>query len=250
VDPDETMPKKGKKLTAEEVGLLRAWIEQGLAWNPAITFGPVPPQNLEPRRPAVPVARRESNPVDRFLDVYFQEHHVKPPPPVSDRVFARRVYLDTIGLLPPAGELKAFISSRTKDKRAALVRDLLSRNEAYAQNWLTFWNDLLRNDYKGPGYGEGGREQITKWLYSALMTNMPYDQFVAELVHPDERSGGFIKGFVWRGVVNASQMPPLQAAQNFSQVFMGVNLKCASCHDSFIRPGQCLQRSTTGNIPL
>jgi len=248
VDPDEVMPKKGKKLTADEVGVLRAWIEQGLSWDPSVTFGPIPPQNLEPRRPAVPVARHESNPVDRFLDVYFQEHHLKPPPPVSDRVFARRVYLDTIGLLPPPGELQAFVASRNRDKRAALVKDLLSRPAPYAQNWLTFWNDLLRNDYKGTGYVDGGREQITQWLYSALMTNMPYDQFVAELVNPNQQSAGFLNGIVWRGVVNASQMPPLQAAQNFSQVFMGVNLKCASCHDSFINDWQLSDAYGLANV--
>ena len=50
---------------------------------------------------------------------------------------------------------------------------------------------------------------------------------------PSPESEGFIKGIVWRGVVNASQRPPLQAAQNIGQVFLGVNLKCASCHDSF-----------------
>ena len=49
---------------------------------------------------------------------------------------------------------------------------------------------------------------------------------------------GFTKGIVWRGVVNASQTPEMQAAQNISQVFMGVNLKCASCHDSFINEWQ------------
>ena len=49
---------------------------------------------------------------------------------------------------------------------------------------------------------------------------------------------GFTKGIVWRGVVNASQTPEMQAAQNISQVFMGVNLKCASCHDSFINDWQ------------
>jgi len=63
---------------------------------------------------------------------------------------------------------------------------------------------------------------------------MPYDKFVAELVNPTPESEGFTKGIVWRGVVNASQTPQMQAAQNISQVFMGVNLKCASCHDSFI----------------
>src|SRR6185436_12642900 len=55
-----------------------------------------------------------------------------------------------------------------------------------------------------------------------------------ELINPKPRSAGFTKGIVWRGSVNASQIPPMQAAQNISQVFMGVNLKCASCHDSFI----------------
>ena len=63
---------------------------------------------------------------------------------------------------------------------------------------------------------------------------MPFDHFVAQLVDPVPGSEGFSKGIVWRGVVNASQTPEMQAAQNISQVFMGVNLKCASCHDSFV----------------
>jgi hypothetical protein len=67
---------------------------------------------------------------------------------------------------------------------------------------------------------------------------MPYDRFVAGLIDPTPASAGFTKGIVWRGVVNASQTPEMQAAQNISQVFMGVNLKCASCHDSFINDWQ------------
>lgn len=245
VDPDEVMPKKGKRLTTNEVAVLRAWIDQGLPWDASINFAPVQPNNFDPRRPAIPMAhtapgsagfadRKSGNPLDNFLDVYFQKNHIDSPGVVSDRVFARRVYLDALGLLPPPKELEDFVSSHQRNKRELLVRELLSRNEAYAQNWLSFWNDLLRNDYKGTGYIDGGREQITRWLYSALETNMPYDQFVAELVNPGKGSEGFTKGIVWRGVVNASQMPQMQAAQNISQVFMGVNLKCASCHDSFI----------------
>jgi mono/diheme cytochrome c family protein len=76
LNPDEVMPKKGKKLTPEEVGALRAWIDQGLPWDPEIGFGPIPPQNLEPRWPKMPVAGHENNPVDRFMDVYFEQHHV------------------------------------------------------------------------------------------------------------------------------------------------------------------------------
>src|SRR5690606_2853455 len=80
--------------------------------------------------------------------------------------------------------------------------------------------------------------QISSWLYTALASNMPYDEFVSALVAPGRDSEGFTNGIIWRGVVNASQTPPMQAAQNVSQVFMGVNLKCASCHDSFINDWQ------------
>jgi hypothetical protein len=115
-----------------------------------------------------------------------------------------------------------------------LITLLLADNRRYAEHWLTFWNDMLRNDYKGTGYIDEGRKQISSWLYAALYTNLPYDRFVAELIDPTAQSAGFTKGILWRGAVNASQVPPMQAAQNISQVFMGVNLKCASCHDSFI----------------
>jgi len=120
------------------------------------------------------------------------------------------------------------------EMRRQLVQSLLADKQDFAENWLSFWNDLLRNDYRGTGYIDGGRKSITTWLFNALYNNLPFDEFVAQLIDPQPQSEGFTKGIVWRGVVNASQSPNMQAAQNVSQVFMGVNLKCASCHDSFI----------------
>ena len=237
LDPDNVMPQKGSKLTPEEVGLLRAWIDQGMAWDDSVSFGRAAPVNLKPptpRIPAGPGAFISFNPIDALLKPYYAAHNVTPGPRVSDRVFARRVYLDAIGLPPTPAELDAFLADELPDKRERLVGQLLADNQRYAEHWLAFWNDLLRNDYKGAGYIDEGRKQITDWLYSALAENLPFDQFVSELVNPTERSEGFVKGIVWRGVVNASQTPEMQAAQNISQVFMGVNLKCASCHDSFI----------------
>jgi hypothetical protein len=234
-DPDDQMPKKGTKLTPAQIGLLRAWIDQGLNWDAGVTFAKPEPINLKPRRPELPAGRnKHANPIDRFLEPYFAAHQIKPPKPVEDRVFARRAYLDIVGLLPPPAELKSFIADRDRDKRAKRVRRLLADKENYALQWLSFWNDMLRNDYKGTGYIDGGRKQITQWLFTSLEENKPYDRFVAELVNPTPESEGFAKGIVWRGVVNASQTPQMQAAQSISQVFMGVNLKCASCHDSFI----------------
>jgi hypothetical protein len=238
LDPDSVMPAKGTKLTAHEVSLMRAWIDQGLKWDAAITFAKKPPVNLKPRKPELP--KSKDNPIDTILRGYFNSGWFKErkiseySKPVDDRTFARRVYLDTIGLIPTASELDQFLENRSSKKREDVVRTLLARQNDYAQHWMTFWDDMLRNDYRGTGYIDGGRKQITGWLYSALATNMPYDQFVAKLVDPTPESEGFARGIVWRGVVNASQTPEMQAAQNISQVFMGVNLKCASCHDSFI----------------
>jgi mono/diheme cytochrome c family protein len=234
VDPDNVMPKKGSKLTAGQVGILRAWIDQGLAWDPKITFARPAPLNLTPHSPTFKLAPGDRNPIDQILESYFTTNHFRPPQAVDDRIFARRASLDVIGLLPQPEELAAFLDDAKPDKRTRLVRRLLADNQNYAENWLSFWNDLLRNDYRGTGYIDGGRHQISRWLFSALVTNLAYDQFVAQLIAPKPECEGFTKGIVWRGVVNASQSPPMQAAQNISQVFMGVNLKCASCHDSFI----------------
>jgi len=235
LNPDRVMPEKGKRLTREQVAVFRAWIDQGMPWPEQVTFFRPEPANLHPREIAPPAARRGlENPVDRFIDTFFAKSGIPWGEPVDDRIYARRVWLDTIGLPPPPAEVEAFVASQAPDKRARLVERLLADDQRYAENWLTFWNDMLRNDYKGPGYTDGGRKQITSWIYSALARNLPYDQFVAQLINPGAEAEGFTKGILWRGAVNASMVPPMQAAQGIAQVFLGVNLKCASCHDSFI----------------
>ncbi len=233
LDPDSIMPKKGTKWTPEQIGVLRAWIDQNAPWPAGISFAKPPPQNLRPRAVAL-AARPSVHPIDNLLASYFAEKGVAFPGPVDDRTFARRVYLDLIGLLPTPAQLEAFLRGAGGDKRVRLVRQLLADRSNYADHWLTFWNDLLRNDYKGAGFIDGGRKQISGWLHGALVENMPYDRFVAQLVNPSKQSEGFSRGILWRGSVNASMLPPMQAAQSISQVFLGVNLKCASCHDSFV----------------
>jgi hypothetical protein len=175
-----------------------------------------------------------SNPIDRFVDSYSKGHSIASGPVVSDRVFARRVSLDLTGLLPPPERLEKFLADPNPKKRDLYVRELLAADRAYADHWLTFWNDALRNAYRGTGFIDGGRKQITGWIYGSLFRNKPYDQFVRELIDPVPGAEGFLHGIKWRGVVNASQRREMQAAQTVAQVFLGTNLKCASCHDSFI----------------
>ena len=231
----EAMPTKGKRLTEKEVAILEFWIRQGAPWPSGAEKSIYKVAALEPRLPVLPAATNGlTNPVDRFVNVYFQKNNVSWQKVVDDRTYIRRVFLDVVGLLPPPEKVQAFVADTRPDKREVLVKELLNRNEDYAQHWLTFWNDALRNDYTGTGYITGGRFDITKWLYSSLKTNKPYNWFVRELISPTKESEGFIKGIKWRGTINSSQRTEMQAAQNVSQVFLGLNLKCASCHDSFI----------------
>lgn len=235
-DPEQRMPPKGPALSDEQVATLRRWIDQGAPWQEGFSFAKAGAGlPMKPRRPELPPARDgRDNPIDRVIDAYTAGQGSTPPAPLEDAPFLRRASLDLVGLLPTPEQLDAFLADPAPDKRQRLVKALLDDNQGYAEHWLSFWNDLLRNDYEGTGYIDGGRKAITSWLYKALRENKPYDQFVRELISPTPDSEGFIKGIKWRGVVNASQVPELQFAQNVGQVFLGVNLKCASCHDSFI----------------
>lgn len=231
-DHDEVMPKKGKVLKDDEISLIKLWIEAGAPWSDeALKVFPEAP--LELVKPELPDVDEVRHPIDKLMYRYFKDNRLDWPTVVDDRTFIRRAYLDAVGLLPDPGKVAQFVKDRRLDKREVLIGELLADSENYTEHWLSFWNDLLRNDYSGPGFITGGRKQITGWLYNALKGNKPYNIMVKELVNPNMESDGFIKGIEWRGLVNASQRTEMQAAQNIGQSLLGVNVKCASCHNSF-----------------
>lgn len=217
------MPINGAPLSAGEIDVLKRWIDEG-AKGPETFLAPRWVAPLKPRRPEAPAGA--AHPVDAFLRTSGE--------PVSDAVFARRAWLDLWGLLPTPEELRRFEADGDSNKRARLIDRLLAHKVNYAGHWISFWNDLLRNDEGVVYYGE--RKSITPWLKRALEENMPYDRFVSALLNPVKKDDpeGFILGVTWRGEVPAAERPPLQAAQNSAQTFLGINLKCNSCHDSFI----------------
>lgn len=231
---DDVMPKKGKILKGNEIALIKLWIEKGAHWADR-ALEVFPEASLALHKPSLPqLSGGLEHPVDKLMQAYFEEHNFEWPSLVDDHTFIRRAYLDIIGLLPGPENIKNFVQDRGANKRNKLIDNLLEDQHNYTQHWLSFWNDLLRNDYSGTGFITGGRKQITHWLYTSLVENKSYNLMVKELMNPTEESEGFIKGIKWRGVVNASQTTEMQAAQNISQSLMGMNLKCASCHNSFV----------------
>ena len=232
----DLMPSKEKRLSDADIAVIAFWIKKGAPWPEGEdTKSVFRLAELAPRNPVLPNASSNlTNPIDLWTNQYFLKNKISWSAPVEDKIFLKRIYLDIIGLLPKQEEYAAFIQDPRPDKRNIWIRQLLNREDDYATHWLSFWNDALRNDYTGTGYITGGRHNITDWLYKSIKSNKPYDQFVKELISPTKESKGFIDGIKWRGVINASQRTEMQAAQNVSQVFLGLNLKCASCHNSFV----------------
>ncbi len=217
------MPPAGAKLTDSQIADFEHWIAEGANWTserPSEWTA-----SIRPRAVALP-SNLATNPIDKFL--------TRNSDIIDDALFIRRATLDIWGMVPSAESTKKFIADKAPDKRDRLVDSLLADNKKYAENWISFWNDLLRND-QGVNYA-GTRKSITPWLLAALENNMPFNEMAFALLNPEKPDDpdGFLTGVNWRGDINASQTPFMQAAQNSAQVFLGVNLKCASCHDSFI----------------
>jgi mono/diheme cytochrome c family protein len=234
------MPKDEAPLTPAQIALIKLWIDQGARATPASPVAAAPWEApLALARPAIPVARwtRWSTPIDRFVAAYLSKRGAAPAAAIPDAQFARRAYLDTWGLLPTPAQLQSFVADPNPAKRTALVDALLADNGKYAEHWISFWNDLLRNEDGVTYFSEtAGRKSITDWLLGALTSNLRYDQFVVKLLNPSAPADpeGFLTGVNWRGETSAAVTPWMQASQNTAQVFLGINLKCNACHDSFV----------------
>jgi len=234
------MPKDKDPLTPAEIALIRQWIDQGARRTPTSARAPQPWEApLALTMPAVPRITWTAwdAPLDRFVAKYLAPRTKTEPALVSDALFARRAYLDVWGLLPTPEQVQRFVGDTTPGKREALVASLLADDEKYAEHWMSFWNDLLRNEDGVTYFSEtAGRKSITDWLFASLKSNLPYDQFVTRLINPKDSGDpdGFLVGVNWRGETSAAVTPWMQASQNTAQLFLGINLKCNACHDSFV----------------
>ena len=241
-DVGDQMPLKETPLTDGEIATLRRWVDQGARLTPSSPPAPTPWEApLALTAPTVPAAvwPQWNAPADRLVSAYLAKARGPQPRLIADAAFARRAYLDVWGLLPTPEQLQAFLADQAPDKRDRLVATLLDDTTKYAENWITFWNDLLRND-DGQSYFSdaegGGRQSITPYLLKALSNNTPYNEMLARLINPTEPGdpAGFIIGVNWRGETSAAVRPWMQASQNTAQAFLGVNFKCNACHDSFV----------------
>lgn len=233
LDPERVMPPKGERLTQAEIGRLKAWIDSGLVWEHR-AFKEAAPYELRLRPPPLPAG--EGHPVDRLLQDYFQKRELEPIPAVRDRLFARRVYLDLVGLLPPAQALKSFLRNPRPDKRERLVETLLADHRNYAGHWISFWSDHLRigSSLDASIFDNDNSQGLKRWLQEQLLSGRSFDQFAAACAAGEYLDQLAVSAGPKGEVASPAQRPEMQGAQIIAQVFLGVRLQCAACHDSFV----------------
>ena len=146
---------------------------------------------------------------------------VKPLPIVDDLTFLRRIYVDLIGRIPTHVEVAAFKALPESKRRAAIIDELLA-NDRFADTWTVFFADMLRLRSNA----DGGQAALA-YVHKAVHDRVPYDDLARRLISANGKAGatpevGFILG---------DNADPMALAGATSQVFMGVRIACAQCHD-------------------
>ena len=166
---------------------------------------------------------RTNNYIDREIFAKLKSLRMNPSALSSDTVFMRRAYLDLLGLLPDGEEAHAFLADPRKDKRARLIDQLLERPE-YAEFWALKWADLFRNEEKT--IDRKGVQAFHGWIAQSLRENQPVDQFVRAIVAARGSTYQNPPANYYRALRD-----PITRAEATAQVFLGVRLQCAQCHN-------------------
>ncbi|MBI3682964.1 MAG: DUF1553 domain-containing protein [Acidobacteria bacterium] len=187
-------------------------------------------------------ARPYGNYIDEHIFSRMERDGIRHAPPASEEEFARRVWLDTTGRIPPYEELVAFLRDPDPGKREKLIDRLLD-GEGFLDKWTYYFEDLFRAGSR-MGYG---LNLFHYWLREWLRLDRPYNEVVADLLTGAGKSSFSAPGGLYfaRDFVKAKDDPEAPDAMDlvnipdtideftitYSKVFLGLNLACISCHD-------------------
>ncbi len=169
------------------------------------------------------------NAIDRFIGKKLEESGVAATALTDDDAFVRRVYLDTIGVIPTPEEIDAFRKDASANRRAKLIDRLLA-DPRWADHWVSYWQDVLAEN---PGLLKptlNNTGPFRWWLYQALLDNLPMDRFASELISME---GSFLQGAPGGfAVATENDVPMAAKAQVLGKAFLGLDMTCSRCHDS------------------
>ena len=183
------------------------------------TLAPCPP----------PSTQEGFNPVDRFIGKRLAEAGIEAAPLSSDWAFLRRVSLDARGILPSPEEIESFLEDESPGRRSRFI-DRMLESPRWADHWVSYWQDVLAEN---PGILKpklNNTGPFRWWIYESFADNKPVDRFVTELILMEgSRYGGGPGGFA---MATQNDVPMAAKAHIIGTAFLGVEMKCARCHDA------------------
>jgi len=264
-DAEHRMPPK-QKLPAEQIAVLTEWVARGAPMSVAESewvyekptlltaeakahwaFQPI----ADPKPPEVEGEGWCKNDIDRFVLARLQQAGLSPNGPADKVSFIRRVTYSVTGLPPTVEEIEAFVADRSADAHERLVDRLLA-SPHYGEHWARHWLDLVRwgetNGYERDG-DKPEAWRYRQYVIDAFNSNKPYDRFVTEQIAGDELDDPTADsitatGFLRLGLWDDEPADPQQAVfdglddivRTTSEVFLGLTMGCARCHDHKLDP--------------
>ena len=249
-DADAVMPppKSGRKLTAAQIELLKAWIDSGAKWGKHWAFEPI-------QRPTVPSnENRKSkikNPIDAFVRARLEREGLTPSPEAPKHTLLRRVTLDLTGLPPTLEELDAFVADQSPDAYEKVV-DRLLKSPRFGERMVWEWLDAARYADTNGYQGDPTRTMYfwRDWVIDSLNNNLPFDQFTIEQLAGDQLpqptqqqliATGFHRNHMINGeggrIAEESRVDYVQdRVETTGTVWMGLTFNCCRCHDHKFDP--------------
>jgi hypothetical protein len=248
-DPTMLMPpaKSGKKLSAKQIELIKAWIEQGAKWNSHWAFE----TPSRPPEPKVTNAGWAKNPIDAFILARLEREGLQPSPEADRTTLLRRLSLDLIGLPPMIAEVDSFLADKS-DRAYENAVDRLLSSPHYGERWARIWLDGARYA-DSDGYEKDKSRQVwayRDWVINSLNQNLPYDRFIIDQIAgdllpdaaPDQlMATGFLRNSMINeeGGVDPEQFRMEAMFDRMDAIgkgVLGLTIQCAQCHSHKFDP--------------
>ena len=244
-DHDLQMPPEGPRLTAAEVTLLERWIAAGAEWQAHWAFRP-----LE-RPPLPPAAAPAMNPIDAFIDAGLSARGLPRSPEADKATLLRRATYGVTGLPPTEQEMREFLADESPAAWEKVVDRLLA-SPRYGEHWGRHWLDLVRYAETNSFERDGAKPHVWRYrdyVIRSFNDDKPYDRFVLEQLAGDElpepdADSLIATGYYRLGLWDDEPADKRQARYDWlddivsttGQVFLGLTINCARCHDHKIDP--------------
>jgi len=243
-DPDVQMPPPDshKQLKADQIALIRKWIEQGAQWEGHWAFIP-------PVKPEIPQVRQMGyvrNPIDAFIQARLEAEGLSPSGEADRERLLRRVTLDLTGLPPTIEQIDAFLADDSPDAYEKVVDRLLASSH-FGERMALMWMDAARYGDTSVFHADGPRDMWPwrDWVIDAYNDNKPFDEFTVEQLAGDLLPNATLDQKIATGFNrnNATTDEGGAIAEEFrveyavdrvkttSMVWLGLTMECGQCHD-------------------